>query len=195
MFPSNKISKRSLKTTVLIAVFITCLLVLDSCKVNCDFETNKTVLKERFLSKVNIPEHELLSTGTQQVEPTISKELRKKRFTILHFFTADCSNCIDELRLIQHYLAKYKNEEVNYIFFAGAPTRFYAQEAIDKLKFPYPVYFEQTYFSYKNANNFPLADKAYNTLLLDKQGKLLALGAFYDNKMARDLYDATIACY
>ena len=50
-----------------------------------------------------------------------------------------------------------KNKDVDYIFIVSAPTKTYVFDAIKKLIFPYSIYYEQQYFSFKTINKFVLA--------------------------------------
>lgn len=87
-----------------------------------------------------------------------------------------------------------ENKDIDYIFIASAPTKTYVLDAIKKTNFPYPIYYEQQYFSFKTINKFVLLDDIYNTMLLDKNQNLILFGAFYDNDKAKKLYSKAIEC-
>jgi hypothetical protein len=129
------------------------------------------------------------------INKSSSFNLDSNKFTIVHFFTADCDKCINELIKIQNVL-KYSSEymNVNCIFISSAPTKYYVLKAISKVKFPYPIYYEEDYYSFKTINKFPISEDIYNTMLLNTNKEIILFGAFYDNKKARKLYLNAINC-
>ncbi|MEJ7820679.1 MAG: hypothetical protein WKF85_00080 [Chitinophagaceae bacterium] len=119
--------------------------------------------------------------------------LKEPSYFIVHFFMADCDKCVNELLNIQNFIQKHERDKnVKYIFIASGPTKIFVQEAIQKSKFILPVYYEQQYFSFKKINNLPIADRLYNTMLLDHEQGVILFGELFQNKEAEKLFYNTI---
>lgn len=173
-------------------IFLCCFPFM-SCKHNCkSTETEiKSLMKEWYKKKIVFPpDMEFLvdSSFTNPYYLSNNSQLKKQN-TIVHFFTADCDKCVNELKTIQTSLAA-SNEAANisYMFIASAPTKTYVLDAMSKIKFPYPIYYEKRYYSFKTLNKLPLQDDLYNTMLINKNQEVILFGAFYDNKKAERLY-------
>lgn len=129
-----------------------------------------------------------------KINNTINTD-KKGKFTIVHFFTADCDKCVNELITIKNTLnntSELKN--VNLIFIASAPTKTYLMEAMKKTNFYYPIVYEKEYYSFKRTNNLLISEDVYNTMLLNDKNEVLLFGSFYDNKKANSLYRKIIDC-
>ena len=87
-----------------------------------------------------------------------------------------------------------KNRKINYVFIASAPTKVYVMDAIKKTKFPYPIYYEKEYYSFKTINGLPTKDDLYDTMILNSKQEVILFGAFYSNKKAKQLYENVIEC-
>ncbi len=170
-----------------------------SCRNECDSTRSEIrgIMKTWYKKRVEFPSNmEILTNSLTSDHQNIEKALTtKKNYTIVHFFTADCDKCVNELKMIQSGLKNMpENNDLDYIFIASAPTKTYVLDAIKKTNFPYPIYYEQQYFSFKTINKFVLLDDIYNTMLLDKSQNLILFGAFYDNDKAKRLYSKAIEC-
>lgn len=175
------------------------MLMSTSCKNECDSTKSEIrgIMKTWYKKKIKFPSNmEVLNNSISPDYQNIEKVLTIKRnYTIVHFFTADCDKCINELKMIQSALKKMpENKDIDYIFIASAPIKDYVLDAIKKTDFSYPIYYEQQYFSFKTINKFVLLDDIYNTMLLDKNQNLILFGAFYDNNKAKRLYSKAIEC-
>ncbi|MDV2446360.1 hypothetical protein CMU93_02465 [Elizabethkingia anophelis] len=184
---------------ILTLFLLSFMFILSSCKNECDNTKSEIrgIMKAWYKKKIEFPSNmEILTNNLTSDHQNIEKALTtKRRYTIVHFFTADCDKCVNELKIIQSGLKNMpKNKDVDYIFIASAPTNTYVLDAIKKTNFPYPIYYEQQYFSFKTINKFVLLDDIYNTMLLDKNQNLILFGAFYDNDKAKRLYSKTIEC-
>lgn len=144
----------------------------------------KTIL---FPDKIELVNKALLSKENWYVIPN------QKKYTVLHYFMADCDKCIEELAQAQQYIAKKNDPTVDYIFLASGPTRFYVDEAIKKLNFKSPVYFEKEYWAFKTKNNFPLNEKTYDTILLNQKRQIVLFGGVFNNEKAQKLFDHYVA--
>jgi hypothetical protein len=108
---------------------------------------------------------------------------------IVHFFMADCDKCIHELEDIQKFVNDHKeSQDMKYLFIVSGPTKKYALDAIQQSGFTLPVYYEKEYFSFKKMNNLPLADRLYNTMLLDKEDQVILFGELFQNNKAEELF-------
>lgn len=170
-----------------------------SCKNKCEKMKIEiqSLMKDLYKKKINFPnEMELLNDTLNTNKNLSANRLNNSRnFTIVHFFTADCDKCINELLLIQKELEKIKDKSnVNFIFIASAPTKIYVLDAIKKTSFSYPIYYEKRYYSFKTLNNLSLSDNLYDTMLLNSKDEVILFGAFYDNTKAENLYLNAIEC-
>jgi hypothetical protein len=154
-------------------------------------------MKDLYQKKIEFPvEMEALNeAATAHKIVPINANYTNKRFTIVHFFKADCDKCINELSKIQTFLTdKQVMQNTNYVFIASAPTKVYVLDAIKKINFSYPVYYEKEYYSFKSGNDLPLEDELFNTMLLNGDNEVLLFGAFYSNSKAEHLFYKTINC-
>lgn len=186
-----------MKSNFLILLWST--ILLTSCNDDCA-NTQKeiqTLMKDWYKRKINFPTDMEILTDSSVINSKneIAKISFSKKNTILHFFTADCDKCINELSRIQSFLNKEaKDTSFEYVFIASASTKIYVLDAIKKIKFSYPIYYEKQYYSFKTMNKLPLSDDLYNTMLLNNKQELILFGAFYDNKKAERLYFKTMEC-
>lgn len=136
----------------------------------------------------------LYQNSTHTVTSSLSQPTLHK-YTIVHFFTADCDKCIHELEMIQTFLKSNSfNKSINYVFIASAPTPIYIENAIKETEFPYPIFYEKEYFSFKRINDLPIYDNVFNTMLLNGKNQVILFGAFYNNQKAKNLYKNAIDC-
>lgn len=181
----------------LLKYFLLSFLVLSvSCKNECENvqQEAKKMMKNWYKKKIVFPsDMEKLTNSTDNYETGDLSAL--KRYTIVHFFTADCDKCINELNEIKKSLQNIpENENISHVFIASAPTKIYVSDAIKKTNFPYPIYYESEYYSFKMMNMLPVSDDLYNTMLLNAKHEVLLFGAFYNNKKAETLYSKIIEC-
>lgn len=167
-----------------------------SCRQECHLGEVKKMMRNFYGRKVEFPDSLLLlnpdAAGDAAFRPLAEKE---NMFFIVHFFTADCDKCVNELIKADKYLESHSlAREADIIFIASAPTTIFVKEAIKKSGLKYPVYFEKKYFSFLNLNHLPLDDHLYRTMLLDGNKKLLLFGCLFDNKLADQLYRKIINC-
>lgn len=183
---------------ILILVFLTFTL-LTSCKNgNCGNTEKevKEIMKSWYKKKINFPKDmEVLVDSTVIRKKNPNQPKLNNYYTIVHFFTADCDKCVNELQMIQNSIKENPdNKKIDYIFIASAPTKAYVMDAIMKTKFPYPIYYEKEYYSFKTINGLSTTDNVYDTMLLNSNQEVILFGAFYDNKRAKQLYSNIIEC-
>lgn len=118
-----------------------------------------------------------------------------KKYKIVHFFTADCNKCVNELTHIQSFLrSNHVRDSIDLIFIASGPTKHYVAEAVAKIKFEYPIFYEQQYFSFKLMNDLPLEKEVYNTMILNDKNKVFLFGSYFSNRKAEKLFSKIIQC-
>ncbi|OJX33513.1 MAG: hypothetical protein BGO86_11970 [Chryseobacterium sp. 36-9] len=174
-------------------------LILFSCKQNCQKKEQeiKTIMKSWYKNKIIFPKNvELLSLKNLSSKSNSETKIPNlKKYTIVHFFTADCDKCVNELKLIISSIEKHsENNNIDYIFIASAPTNKYVIDAIKETKFPYPIYYEKEYYSFKKMNNLPINDEVYNTMILNQNQEVVLFGGFYANEKAQKLFNDVISC-
>lgn len=174
------------------------LLLLFSCQKNCDKkeEEIKEIMQTWYKKKINFPNNieTLTYENVSKVDGLENKKPVLKKYSIVHFFTADCDKCVNELKLIKSSIKEHPINNVDYIFIASAPTKKYVTDAIAKTKFPYPIYYEKDYYSFKKKNNLPLSDEIYNTMILNKNQEVVLFGGFYANEKAQKLFSDIVKC-
>ena len=131
--------------------FAGCLLMAatpNSCQSSCSNKTAKKIMGSWYEKKI------LFDTSTHlinkdKVAPQYAFDIYapSAAFYVLHYFQADCSECIHGLQQAKDYIKKTEKVHPNlrYAFIASGPTNVYVQEAITKLNFPFPVYFDSIY--------------------------------------------------
>jgi len=170
-----------------------------SCKEDCTGTQKEiqSLMKDWYKKKISFPNATeiLMDSTVMNSINTNTNNQSSNNFMVVHFFTADCDKCVNELLKIQSSLAKIsKDANIDFKFIASAPTKIYVLDAIKKIKFPYPIYYEKHYYSFKTMNKLPLSDDLYNTMLINKSQEVVLFGAFYDNKKAERLFFKAIEC-
>lgn len=148
----------------------------------------RSLMKDWYKKPIRFPSNMtvLRDSSAGQPDPAGSGP---KKYRIVHFFTADCDKCVNELSMIKNFLGSMeKIPQMDVMFIASAPADVYVLDAIKKIRFPYPVLHEKEYYSFKSMNRLPLSDGLYNTMLLNDRNEVLLFGAFYDNRKAERLY-------
>lgn len=179
-------------------LFFSVFTLLISCKNdNCENTQKevKMIMGQLYKRKINFPANMKVLMDSSIIKEKIPSQPKLKNYTIVHFFTADCDKCVNELKMIQKSLKNnLNNAKISYIFISSAPTPAYVTDAIKKTKFPYPIYYEKEYYSFKIMNALPISDNVYDTMLLNSNQEVILFGAFYDNEKARLLYSKVIEC-
>ncbi|RWY55653.1 hypothetical protein [Mucilaginibacter gilvus] len=180
-------------------IFYTILLatVLPGCQMHSDCGSkNSDIMGKYYHQSIQFPPKLIaLNSGKKEGQSAPSEiKLKGNGFYVVHFFTADCDECINELNKIQRFIAKNHLPNTKYLFIASGPTQIYVLNAIKKINFKYDVYFEKEYYSFKNINHFTLSDRVFDTLLINSQSELLLAGALFDDDFTKGLYLETINC-
>lgn len=177
--------------------FILLFLLLHACDSTCPLKEAQNLMGNWYLKPLIFPDG-LRLLNQRLTEKGNNFDIKKGHHNkfILHYFLADCDKCVNELAAIQAYLGqnKEKYNDVSFVFVATGPVDNYVKDAIQKLHFSYPVYFERDYQSFKLINKLPLDDKLYDTMLVDEKNQLLIFGAFYNNLKAEKLYTGILNC-
>ncbi len=188
------VMRPSLKHIVCKAVIAGLLLIslinFYSCKKSCRNQEIQKIMGDLYKRKIAFPEQiELLNKSGVDAAWWSKINTTEPVYYIVHFFMADCDKCVNELQQAQQFIEKHKTTAgVRYIFIASGPTRLFAEEAIHKAGFTMPVYYEKEYFSFKKLNNLPLADRLYNTMLLNNRNEVILFGELFQNKKAETLF-------
>lgn len=155
----------------------------------------KQLMKSWYKKKILFPQNMIVLMDESINKEKIPNQSQINNHSIVHFFTADCDKCVNELTMIMTSLKNNpKNSSISYIFIASAPTKKYVLDAIKKTKFPYPIYYEKEYYSFKTINSLPISDDVFDTMLLNSKQEVILFGAFYDNDKAKKLYSKAIDC-
>ncbi|WP_144282096.1 redoxin domain-containing protein [Chryseobacterium echinoideorum] len=174
-----------------------CFITITSCKNKCENTEQeiKNMMKNWYRKKIIFPKDMEMLTNSPIINNNTSDFSHLKGYTIVHFFTADCDKCINELKAIKKSIQNLpEKSKINYIFIASAPTKIYVSEAIKKVNFPYPIYYEKEYYSFKTTNQLPVSNDLYNTMLLNDNQEVILFGAFYDNDKAKSFFSKIIEC-
>lgn len=160
---------------------------LSGCKIEPKQEM-KNLMGKWYMKDVLFPQKiKLINKDNAGDQHTDLISLDTNKYYVLHFFTADCDKCLNEVKMAQEFIEKNKDINVQYFFIASGPTDLYVSMAVNEAKFKYPVFYEYEYFSFKHLNGFPENDKLYNTMLLNGKHKLLFFGGFFTNPKATAL--------
>jgi hypothetical protein len=167
-----------------------------SCNSTCSDKNIEHLMGSYYKKNILFPEKlELLRKAKSNNKSFDKVPIGASELTVIHFFSADCDECVNNLLLAQKFIQKNTNLcNVQYLFIASGPSKYYAENAIKKIHFKYPVYYEHEYFSYKKINALPVSDVLYNTLLINKKGQMLLFGGFFDNDKAYDLFTQIVKC-
>ena len=182
------------KPTQLPAVAIWFALLLTSCGYKCPEQRCKALMGDMYLKKISFPASvELLNRKDADSADWYHIGIKDPAYYIVHFFMADCDKCVHELEQIRAFIEKHRDtRNVRYLFIASGPTNVYARDAVRNIGFDLPVYYEREYFSFKKMNDLPLADRLYNTMLINERGELLLVGEIFQNRQAEQLFFNTI---
>jgi hypothetical protein len=181
--------------------FTGCLLlaaVLNSCQSSCSNDTAKKLMGDWYKKKILFNKNTRL-INNEQVEPRYAFDIYAPgaAFYVLHYFQADCDKCIYGLRQASDYINKTEKDHpgLRYAFIASGPTYVYAQEAVAKLNFRFPVYFDSIYQGFPKINHFPEGDVLYHTMLLNNKNEVELFGGYYSNPKAAELFSEIINCH
>jgi hypothetical protein len=180
-------------------IFLVVLLsIFASCKqYNCSGPAIKKMMGVWYNKQVNFNKGwKLVNKEYSNAPDSFDIAQAGTQYCVVHYFVADCDKCINDLLHVQSFLEKNKGKYPNtsFLFIATGATDIYVRNAIKKSRFQFPLYFEQDFMAFKKINNFPLDDDLSNTLIMNKNGKLLLFGSFYDNEDAQQLYGDIINC-
>lgn len=183
-----------MKLSYIACIAFTCFLF--GCRTDCSYDNVKQIMGTWYKQKIQFPDNiHLINKNTTPTGDTNHIVLKDSKYYVIHFFTADCDECINALLMAQKFISKHKDVcNVKYIFIASGPTAYYAENAIHKAGFSYPVYFEKDYYSFKKKNALPVSDKMYDTMLVNEQGEVLLFGGFFLNEKAEKLFSDIVKC-
>jgi hypothetical protein len=169
---------------------------LAGCKQDCNIDAGKDIMGVWYKKPIHFPEKlELVNTGSGKNEIDSSINIAIAKFTIIHFFNADCDECVNVLLTAQKFIKQHPVScNLQYIFIASGPSNVYVRDAIKRSNFSEPVYYEKAYYSFKKLNQLPLADKAYDTMLVNDAGELLLFGGAFGNAKAEDMFFNIVNC-
>jgi hypothetical protein len=167
-----------------------------SCKSRCDDNTVKQIMGHWYKKQLLFPEKmNLINKDSTKSGQSDTIRTDDAPFYVVHFFTADCDECINVLLTAQKFIQQHKDiRNVRFIFIASGPSDYYASQAIHKSGFTYPVFYEKEYFSFKKINDLPLSDKMYNTILINQKREILLFGGIFNNEKAAKLFFDIINC-
>jgi hypothetical protein len=181
--------------------FVGCLLmaaILNSCQSSCSNSTAKKIMGNLYEKKILFNKNMRL-INKDRVDPKYAFDVYAPgaSFYVLHYFQAECDKCIYALQQAGDYIKKTaKNHpDLRYAFIASAPTKVYAEEAVAKLNFQFPVYFDSVYQGFPKINHFPAEDIQYHTMLLNNKNEVELFGGYYSNPKAADLFSEILNCH
>jgi hypothetical protein len=171
-------------------------LSIAGCKQECDIEAGKEIMGVWYKQQMRFPERlELVNTQSGESMQNSTIDITKAKFSIIHFFNADCDECVNVLLTAQKFIKRYPVAcNLQYIFIASGPSNVFVRDAIKKSNFSEPVYYEKAYYSFKKLNQFPLTDKAYDTMLINDKGELLLFAGVFNNSKAEDMALRIVNC-
>ena len=163
-------------------------MLCSSCKQQSTDEKLRKVMGTWYKKQIEFPKAvELVNTDLSGLDSN-HISLNRKDFYVVHFFTADCDKCVDQLKNAQAFINANKDlQNVSFLFIASGATRYYTENAIKEVKFKFPVYYEKKYYSFKELNHLEVDNPLYDTMVVDSSGKLLLFAAVFSNTKALDL--------
>lgn len=179
------------------ALYFLFFLGLMSCRNECERTQIEiqSLMKDLYKNKITFPAEMEILNSQAVTNDSIVKKQPPKKFTVVHFFTADCDKCVNELLMMQSFLKRIDHvANLDVMFIASAPTKVYVLDAIKETQFPYPVHYEKKYYSFKSMNKLPLEDDLFDTFLMNSKNEVIIFGAFYNNDKAENLFLKSIEC-
>lgn len=180
--------------------FVSCLILaatLNSCQSSCSNKTAKKLMGNWYEKKI-LFDTSIHLINKDKVDPQYAFDIYAPSapFYVLQYFQADCDKCLYGLQVAKDYIKKTEKDHPNlrYAFIASGPTNLYVKEAIAKLNFPFPVYFDGVYEGFHKINHFP-DDNLYHTMLLNNKNEVELFGGYYSNSKAADLFSEIITCH
>ena len=92
--------------TIAISFFLSLILLTSCNNSNCENTQKevKEIMKTWYKKKINFPENMQVLVDTTVIKEKIPNHPRLGQYTIVHFFTADCDKCVNELNMIKKSL-------------------------------------------------------------------------------------------
>lgn len=181
--------------------FAGCLLlaaILSSCKSSCSKNTAKRLMGSWYEKKIMFNKN-MLIINKDKVDPKYAFDIYAPgaAYYVLHYLQADCDKCVIALQQAGEYIKKTEKDhpKLRYAFIASAPTKVYVEEAVEKLNFRFPLYFDSIYNGFPKINHFPDEDIMYHTMLLNSKNEVELFGGYYSNPKAADLFSEIINCH
>lgn len=182
--------------------FAGCLLiaaaVLNSCQSSCSNKNAKKLMGSWYQKKVQFDKTTRL-INKDKIDPQYTFDIYAPGapFYVLHYFQADCGECIIGLQQAKDYIKKTEKDHpgLKYVFIGNGPTPVYAREAVAKLNFQFPVYFDSVYHGFQKLNHFPEDDILYRTMLLNSKNEVELFGGYYSNPKAAGMFSEIINCH
>jgi hypothetical protein len=151
-----------------------------------------------YRKKMTIPTTwKLINNDRIEARYAFNVESPNKDYYILHYFQADCDKCVYFLSKASESIKNNKGQYPNlrYVFVGTGTSSHFIEEALKKIDFPFPLYFEEDFNKFRILNNLPIdEDGLYNTMLLNIKNELLLFGSYYDNDKAQKLFTSIINC-
>ncbi|WP_281989365.1 hypothetical protein [Aquimarina aggregata] len=124
----------------------------------------------------------------------IIKNKENAKHTLLVYYSADCSSCFEQLKRWEQTLLYFQgfgnNLNIKFILYTNDET--IIEEELEKVNFPksYVIYDHRNEFikRYDHAAEYP-----YNTMLLDKDYKILFIGSPLDSESIKKHYTELIS--
>ncbi len=172
--------------------------VLWSCNRDCSRETAARMMGDKFRQHLVFGQNwPVINAPFVLPDNSFDFKRPRKKFYFLHYFSADCDKCINNLLLARQFIKEKRSRfpNVDFVFVASGYNDTFIREAVAKTNFEYPIYFEKEYLRFKTSNKIPIDnEELYNNMLINDKDELLLFGSLYDNPKAESMFDDITNC-
>lgn len=152
------------------------------CLVNCNvFENENSVILEKLNAELKTLNGKFKNKKVI-LDPELSnsnfEKTNIKNYNIIVYYDADCHVCFEELEKWEGLISYFKNidKSLNINFVLHTENKSRTETNLDEIDFNKSlVFYDKRNSFYKNYNH--VTNKAYNTMLVDEENKILFIGS------------------
>lgn len=176
------------KVTLSIIILVSILSISCKNKETKRVEETKVGIRNILGKTLNTPNLEIYNPFDKNVT---YQDMNTSEYKIYSSINASCGTCISRINLWSNIVDDFALIKVPIILVLNSDDNFelfkYLCEKKDIKSFKYPFFFDK-YKDFINKNKFMKSNKMFETVLVDKNNKIIALGNPAISKTIKDLY-------
>jgi len=166
-------------------------MIINSCNKNHNkkkINSFKTIIDNNLGKKLNIPDSLVLY---KPFPNSNSQFLSNKKMKIYSHINASCGTCIESLNVWGNLIPEFNKQKVKVYLICSSDDRFdllkYYFESKEIEGFSYELYLDYNN-DYLTKNEFMFESKNFETVLVDENSKILAIGNPNYSKKIKEIY-------